>query len=79
MKVLLKKEACGSRKQYTGPIKKAKKKKKKKKMQMRERGTQSKRSFIITEIVIYTLGGSIFCLHQWRGTVGIIRKKNVVG
>ena len=46
---------------------------------MRERGTQSKRSFIITEIVIYTLGGSIFCLHQWRGTVGIIRKKNVVG
>ena len=27
MKVLLKKEACASRKQYTGPIKKAKKKK----------------------------------------------------
>ena len=28
MKVLLKKEICGSRKQYMGPIKKAKKKKK---------------------------------------------------
>ena len=42
MKILLKKEVCTSREQCIGPTRKAKKKKKP--MQMREHGTQSKRS-----------------------------------